>query len=223
MSKIKNHAPGEYYHVYNRGMQKQPIFQTDADRIRFLFLLLTFQGKNSIKNVGRELKQTVQSRTLHSWDLKSELTEDILENRMVEIVCFCLMPNHFHLLLKENEDGGIAKYMQRVLTAYTKYFNTRHEKSGHLFQSSYKSVLMGNDRQLMHVSAYIHKNPKELSMWKRKEHQYPWSSYQDYVGKNRWSQLIATDIITDRYPKNKIAKSYKEFVTTNPAKEETLF
>ena len=223
MPKIKNHAIEEYYHIYNRGMQKQRIFETDKDRLRFLFLLLTFQGKNSIKNVSREIKQamqSVQSSTLHTLHIKPELEKEILNDRIVELVSFCLMPNHFHLQILEKSEGGIAKYMQRILTAYTKYFNVRHQKSGHLLQGSYKSVWMEDDNQLMHVSAYIHKNPTELLEWKGMEEKYPWSSLQDYIYVNRWGKLLSTEIILNRYNNNEInAKIYKEFVKTSTAKE----
>jgi len=227
MPKIKNHAPEEYYHIYNRGMQKQPIFETDADRLRFLFLLFVFQGKNSIKNISREIKQSVQSPTLHISTLHTlhfnpDLEKDILKNRTVELISFCLMPNHFHLQVLEKTEGGISKYMQRVLTAYTKYFNVRHQKSGHLLQGSYKSTLMENDLQLMHASAYIHKNSRELMRWKGKEGEYPWSSFQDYVLENRFGKLLSTGIILDRYD-NKKAISYRNYVNTSTAKEKSLY
>ncbi|MEK9179321.1 MAG: hypothetical protein AAB893_02530, partial [Patescibacteria group bacterium] len=94
----------------------------------------------------------------------------------------------------------------------------RHQKSGHLLQGSYKSVLMENDLQLMHTSAYIHKNPCELRDWKGKEVEYPWSSFQDYVLLNRWGNLLSTDIILDRYKNEK--GSYFDFAKTSSAKEE---
>lgn len=217
MPKIKNHALEEYYHIYNRGMQKQLIFESDKDRLRFLFLLLTFQGKNTISNISRTLKQNVQSSTLN---INSELINDILQDKIVELVVFCLMPNHFHLIIKELEEGGIAKYMQRVLTAYTKYFNICHQKTGHLFQGSYKSVFLEDDIQLMHTSAYIHKNPLELKEWKKKLEKYPWSSYQDYIFKNHWGSLLSQNIILDRYLESENIDSYKNFVETSPAKED---
>ncbi|MEK7461888.1 MAG: transposase [Patescibacteria group bacterium] len=199
-------------------MQKQPIFETDKDRLRFLFLLLSFQGEAIIKNVSREIRQNVQSSTLH---IKDKLKSEILEKRIVELVIFCLAPNHFHIIVRELVDNGISKYMHRVLTAYTKYFNTRHEKSGHLFQGSYKSVHIGEDRQLMHTSAYIHKHPCEIYGWSGREHLYPWSSYQDCISKNRFEGLLMTDVITDRYIKDGGVSSYKKFVSTSPAKEIT--
>src|ERR1035437_6106614 len=105
MPKLKNHAPGEYFHILNRGMQKQPIFESDKDRLRFLFLLLAFQGKNTIPNISRTLKQFVQSSTLN---ISLDFITEILKDRMVELVSFCLMPNHFHLIVCEKTEGGIA-------------------------------------------------------------------------------------------------------------------
>lgn len=215
---MRLHAPGEYQHIFDRGIQKQPVFEIDADYLRFLFLILTFQGDMTIKNISREIKQSVQSRTLH---IDLDLKKDILKNRMVELVAFCLVPNHFHLLVRELVEGGISKYMQRVLTAYVKYFNLRHDKSGYLFQGKYKSVHIEDDRQLMHTSAYIHKHPCEIRGWPGKESEYPWSSYQDCIEENRFDELLVTDIITERYIEKKSIFSYKEFVSTSPAKEIT--
>ena len=216
MPQIKNHAPEEFYHIYNRGMQKQAIFESDRDRLRFLFLLLSFQGKDTIQNVSRTLKKFVQSSTLN---ITGDFVKEILKDRTVELVVFCLMPNHFHLILCEKKEGGIAKYMQRVLTAYTKYFNTRHNKTGHLFQGSYKSVHIESDEQLMYTSAYIHKNPIELMEWKNKFDKYPWSSYQDFILINRWDDLLSRDILLARYSDLKGNDSYRKFVETSPAKE----
>lgn len=211
---MRLHAPGEYYHVFNRGIRKQPIFYIQKDYIRFLFLILTFQGGFVIKNISREIEQSVQNRILH---IDEELKKDVLKNRMVELVSFCLVPNHFHILVRELEENGISKYIQRVLIAYAKYFNLRHDKSGYLFQGNYKDVHIEDDRQLMHTSAYIHKHPCEIG-WKGKEHLYPWSSYQDCVGENRFEQLLVTDILAKRF-EDKSGMTYREFVNTSPAKE----
>jgi putative transposase len=214
MSKIKNQAPFECYHIFNRGMQKQPIFESNKDRLRFLFLLLAFQGSNIIPNVSRTLKQFVQSSTLN---ISRDFVNEISKDKKIELMSFCLMPNHFHLIVYEKTEGGIAKYMQRVLTAYTKYFNTKYKKSGHLFQSSYKSVHIRNNNQLLYLSTYIHRNPREFSEWKNKEHLFPWSSYQDYINKNRWRGLLSRDLILDQFLDQK--KGYNEFVKTSGAKE----
>jgi putative transposase len=215
MPKIKNHAPGEYYHLYNRGTQKQPIFISDSDRLRFLFLILAFQGEKLIQNISWQIKQSAHGLALN---IKPELEKEILEKRTVELVSFCLMPNHFHLLVKEEIENGIPKYMQRVLTAYTMYFNKKYRKSGHLFQGAYKSVRVEDDKQLMHLSAYIHKNPSELQIWRNKEERYHWSSLMDYLSQNRFGGLLARNIILDRF-EDDIGTSYREFIETSTAKE----
>lgn len=210
---------GEHYHIYNRGTQKQSIFTSDDDKLRLLFLLLVLQGKTPIRNLNRVLKQSVQHRMLH---ISDELARDVLINRNVELVAFCLMPNHFHLIIKEVEQGGLSKYMQRVQNAYTKYFNTKYEKSGHLFQGPYKSKLVTDDAYLMHLSAYVHKNPLELmsNRWIEESLEgYYWSSLQDYIKQNRFKNLLTTGIILDRYLDEGGEKSYKKFVKTSLAKE----
>ena len=141
--------------------------------------------------------------------------QDVVEKRTVELVAFCIMPNHFHLIVKELEEGGIATYMQRVLNAYSKYYNTKYEKSGHVFQGPYRFVHVGDDRQLRHLSAYIHKNPREISRWMNKEDKYPWSSYQDIVNENRWGKLLVSDVLLGEF---KDKEHYHEFVKTSPAK-----
>jgi len=203
-------APGEYYHIFNRGMSKQLIFHDDTDRVRFLFLILYFQSPTTFINIGRPVKSFIK----HSvFDIDTEQT--VIEDRFVELTSFCLMPNHFHLIVKEVEENGISRYMQRVLNSYTKYYNTRYKKSGHLFQGPYKAVHVKNNNQLLYLSCYIHRNPRELKEWLNKEIDYTWSSYQDCVKKNRFEGLLVSDIINQQF-KNK--KEYNEFVKTSPAK-----
>ncbi|MDP3935341.1 MAG: transposase [Candidatus Giovannonibacteria bacterium] len=138
-----------------------------------------------------------------------------MQEKYVELVNFAMMPNHFHLTVREFKEGGIAQYMQRVLCAYTKYFNAKYQKSGHLFQGPYKAVHIEDNEQLLHLSAYIHRNPRELSEWKNKEHIYPWSSYQDYVNENRWGKLLTQDILLGQFADK---KEYENFLKSSPAK-----
>ena len=202
--------------MYNRAVNKQFIFHDINDYVRFLFLILYFQSPVKFPQVGRFVKQFVKSSAFDTGD-----EEGVIKKRTVELVAFCIMPNHFHLFVKEVDEGGIAAYMQRVLTAYSKYYNTKYTKSGHVFQGPYRAVHIGDNRQLLHLSAYIHRNPREISKWFRKEEQYPWSSYQDFIGNNRWDDLLVQDIILGQF-KNK--EKYQHFVKTSPAKvlEEEL-
>lgn len=212
MRKIKI-VPGEYYHIYNRGNNKQPIFRDEKDWARLLFLIIYFQSPLIFRNIGRHVAHFVQ----HSvFNISNETTEEIIKNRSVELINFTLMPNHFHLIIRGLKENGISQYMQRVLNAYTKYFNTKHKTSGHLFQGPFQVVYVENDNQLLYLSAYIHRNPREIKEWVDKEHLFPYSSYQDCVNKNRWGKLLKTDIITKQFSSQ---EKYKSFIETSGAKD----
>lgn len=206
-------AQNEYYHIFNRGNNKQQIFLGGRDWIRFLFLIIHLQSPIIFPKISRQISHFVKNR---AFDIENNDMEKIAKERYVELVNFVLMPNHFHLAVHEFKDGGIANYMQRILCAYTKYFNTKYDRSGHLFQGPYKAVHVEDNEQLLYLSTYIHKNPRELPEWKNKEHLYPWSSYQDYTGKNRWGKLLQQNIILDQFS-NK--QEYGHFVKSSPAKE----
>lgn len=203
-------APHEFYHVYSRGNNKRALFLQQADYIRFLFLILFFQFDQIFPNARRATNHYARYA---KFDL------DMLDKnsiRLVDLVSFALMPNHFHLLLCEREEKGISCYMQRVLNAYAKYFNIRNEQTGHLFEGPFRATHIENNTQLLHVSAYIHKNPKELQSWNTKEHIYPWSSYQDFVDKNRWKFLLKQEPVLEQFENR---HEYKTFLKTSTAKE----
>jgi len=205
-------APGEYYHIFNRGMSKQLIFHDNMDRVRFLFLILYFQSPIILQNIGRPVKSFIK----HSvFNIDRKIEKEIVKSRFVELISFCLMPNHFHLIVKEVEENGIARYMQRVLNSYTKYYNTKYNKSGHLFQGPYKAVHIKNNEQLLYLSSYIHRNPRDLKEWLNKESSYRWSSYQDFTKKNRFEELLLIDIIEGQFT-NK--NEYDKFIKTSTAK-----
>lgn len=103
-----------------------------------------------------------------------------LSKKIIEILAFCLMPNHFHLLLKQIKEGGITEFVSKVTNSYTKYFNTKYTRVGPLFQGEFKSVIVEDDEQLLHLSRYIHLNPLVLYLVKNLD-QYEWSSYREYV------------------------------------------
>lgn len=212
MRKFKT-AEGEYYHIYLRGNNKQDIFYDARDMARLLFLVTCFQSPIGFDHIYRFVDSIVQSSALA---ISKKLTKEIIQKRYVELVSFAFMPNHFHLLVGETERGGVSQYMQRILTAYSKYLNIRYEKSGHIFQGPFQIVHITTNEQLLYLSAYIHRNPHELKEWKNRERLYPWSSYQDYIKKNRWGGLLKTDIILDQFKKR---KEYQEFVKTSGAKE----
>ncbi|MDP3785408.1 MAG: transposase [bacterium] len=205
-------APGEHYHIFNRGNNKQSLFLDKRDWARFLFLIIHLQSPAVFQNISRQVSGFVKNR---AFNISEDDIEEIMRGKYVELVNFAMMPNHFHLTAREFKEGGMAQYMQRVLCAYTKYFNAKYQKSGHLFQGPYKAVHIEDNEQLLYLSAYIHRNPRELSEWKNKEYIYPWSSCQDYVNENRWGKLLAQNIILEQFADK---KEYENFLKSSPAK-----
>ncbi len=174
---------GEFYHIYNRGSNKSNIFLDDTDRKRFQKLLYVCNSINPV------VFKTIQGRSL----------EEIERNQtLVDIGAYCLMPNHFHLLIKENSENGVAVFLKKVSTAYSMYFNTRYERSGVLFQGRFKATHADSDEYLKYLFSYIHLNPVKIidSKWKEcgiadrekaKQYlaNYSYSSYLDYMGQER--------------------------------------
>ena len=204
---------GEYYHVFNRGNNKQPIFLDESDRIRFLFLILYFQSNANLENISRFVQYFVKHRVFNISEKKKDF---MLENKSAELINFAFMPNHFHMTIREVKDGGLSRYMQRALNGYTKYFNAKYKRSGHLFQGPFKAVRVTSNEQLLHLSAYIHRNPREIKEWRYKEDVFPWSSYQDYVYENRWGEFLRPSIIIEQIS---FGKEYKNFVETSGTKK----
>ena len=205
---------GQYYHIYNRGNNKQKIFFDKRDYARMLFLILYFQSPAvTFKNIDRHVSYFLKHGVFPVNELE---TQKVIKNRAVELVVFTQMPNHLHLLASEVTEGGIADYMQRIGTSFTKYSNKKYDRCGHTFQGPYQYKHIKDDNQLCYTSAYIHRNQRELREWRDKEHLYPWSSFQDYAAKNRWGELLKNDMVMERF---KDGQEYKEFVDESGAKE----
>ena len=206
-------AEGEYYHIFNRGVNKQPIFNEAADYMRMLFLILHFQSQTPLYNLERYVRGFAKHG---KFNLSGNTRDRILNEQKIELISFCLMPNHFHLMLLEKTEGGISYCLQRIENAYTKYFNTKYKRFGYLLQGAFQSVHVETNEQALYLSAYIHKNPCELSKWRKKFHSYPWSSYQDYLETNRWDKLLKPNLILEQFDSS---GEYKDFVETSGAKE----
>src|SRR3989344_6643916 len=200
------------YHIFSRGVEKRDIVSDDNDRNRFLFLLCTLQGNvffNHISSLAKEFGQRGTSAL-------QEIEQDIFNARIVELIGFVLMPNHYHLILLELQEDGISKFMSRLGNSYTKYFNFKHKRSGYLFSSHCHKILVDTNEYLLHLSAYIHRNPRELVGWRNKESKYPWSSYQDYIGLNRFGNFINRSILLDQFSSS---EEYGVFVSSSKAKD----
>jgi len=204
---------GEYYHLYARGAVKQLLFKDKKDYARMLFLILHLQSPISFLNTKRNV-ETFNKNT--GFDVDKKTLEEIAEKRNVELVNFCIMPNHFHLTIKNIKEGGIPRYMQRIQLAYAKYFNEKYEASGHVFQGSYGAKRIKSDEQLLYLSTYVHKNPLEIKGLKGGIVNYTWSSLVDYVKDNRWGDLLVPNIVSDQF---KSGAEYLKFVKSSSAKE----
>ncbi len=168
--RIDKFAPGEIYHIFTRGVEKRKIFLDNNDRNRFIKLLTHCMPTTSIRSYS------LATRTKKPKEVYIQEGEGL-----VDLLCYCLMPNHFHLLLRENVERGTSTFMQRLLTSYSRYFNVRRNRSGSLFIHPFKAVLVDADDQLLHVSRYIYINPYVAHLHDD-PFTYSWSSLPEYSG-----------------------------------------
>ena len=139
----------EIYHIYNRGTDKRIVFQNESDYKRFLDSVIELNTKNPFG--GLYLKSFLGENNIKNIDHK---------NKLVEIIAYCLNPNHFHLMLRQFADNGISKFMQRLGTGYTLYFNNQNRRNGSLFQGKFKSIHVDTNEYLIYLSTYINLNDK---------------------------------------------------------------
>jgi|SRR3989344_2090518 len=195
---------GEYYHVYAHSVGNMALLQSRRDYERFLSTMFVANGRRDISHLDR----------FPGLNLVSDIRDSKIDlgEALVDIVGFCLMQNHFHLLLQEKSDGNISYFMHRILVSYSKYFNLKYERRGHVFERTFDSKHLNDDNYLMRALAYIHLNPKDFKGRKKKEHRYEWSSYQDYIGENRWGKLLSTEFAFEYFENDK--NSLRDFTET---------
>ena len=206
-------SPHTYYHIFNRGFEKRVIFHDERDYQRFLFSLLFLQKPISILNTSMNC-----SRYFKLGELLPSTESLIGETEsMIELINFCIMPNHFHITIKTKSEAHVSRYLQKVLASYTKYYNKKYERDGFIFGGPFKHVEVSTEQQLLYLSAYIHRNPVDLVEWQSRLSQYPWSSYSDYVNFNRWGDLLRIERIMDFYQDD-----YGSFVMGSGAKQRFI-
>lgn len=187
-------AIGEVYHIFNRATEKKVIFSTRRECQRFIELMQFYRTRRKVKLSSLDKKE------------RQALIEHNDGIPIVEIICYCIMSNHFHLLLKQNTEGGITQFMRKISDGYSKYFNILHNRVGPLFQGNFKAVRVEDNPQLLQVSRYIHLNPLTGFVVKDLE-DYPWSSYHEFVeGVEGFCQR---DIVLEQF---RSPKSYQRFV-----------
>lgn len=192
----------QIYHVFNRGIDHRPTF-TDKNEFKRAMTTLDFYRY--------AIPPTKLSKFLKlSNDDRNKLMEEMrtTNQTLVEILAFCLMPNHFHFLLRQKQNNGISKFMANFQNSYTRYFNTKAERSGPLFLDQFKAVLINTDEHLLHVSRYIHLNPYTSYIVKTFEDliNYPWSSLKEYL--NNQTLICEVNTILDFFKNPKVYESF---------------
>ena len=202
MSRNLKFAEGEYYHIYNRGVEKRKIFMDKGDHERFVRLLYSANSDTSVH------LSNYQGFAL----LEMKRGESI-----VAVGAWALMPNHFHLLLKEVKENGISEYLHKVLTGYSMYFNIKYHRKGSLFAGAFNAKHLDTDEYLKYQYAYIHLNPIGIidNGWKNKKirdqnyakkflSSYKYSSLKDYSGENREEKSIIDPSMFPEYFKSSV-------------------
>ena len=210
------------YHVYNRGVEKRDIFVQDGDRWRFLQGLFLFNDGRSTSNLLWRIER--ENRGRMNFRILREFVEKRSAERkpLVRIMADCLMPNHYHLILEELQQGGISKFMHRFGTGYTMYFNKKYDRVGGLFQGTFKAVQVDTDEYLQNLLVYVNViNPGQLIEPNLKEEGvkdvenvmqfakvYSWSTQQEYLGE-RDSPIIDKGVASTLF---NTANEYEDFV-----------
>ncbi|MCG2725615.1 MAG: transposase [Elusimicrobia bacterium] len=180
----------EIYHIFNKSIADYKIFNTSNDFLRIKQNLLYYQSPKD---------------TSFSVFIRSNEIEHSQKNISVKIIAYCIMPTHFHLILKQLDNGGISKYINNISNSYSRYFNIKHNRKGPLWQGRFKNVLVKDDEQLLHLTRYIHLNPVTSNLIDKPE-TWEYSSYREYLNleKNKlcdFSEVLSID-----------PKDYKKFV-----------
>lgn len=203
---IKTFVSDSYYHIYNRGVEKRDVFLDRDDYLAFL-ADLKFYLSPVIDFKGTSLKVERDDKTYHYYP--SQLPKNHCEK--IQLTSYCLMPNHFHLCIKQADRDSMNHFMRSLATKYAMYFNKRYERVGPLFQGIYKAVLVTNESQFIELSKYIHRNPLKILPKNSPLSDYPYSSYRNYLGAIHQPWVHPEDITYSYSSKNQ-HNSYQTFV-----------
>lgn len=201
---VKKYKPKSVYHVYNRGAGKQNIFKDEEDYKTLLGYLKFYLTPINLQ--GSSLK-VAPSRVLKNHALE------------IDLLAYCLMPNHYHFLIYQEKVDSINHFMRSVATKYSMYFNLKYRRTGHLFEGIYKAVLMETEEQLLYLSKYIHRNPLELLPTGMILEGYKYSSYGNYLGlfNQTW---IKTKNVFEIFNRDYAGRSYKNYVEKDEEESE---
>jgi putative transposase len=196
-------------------VDKRTIFQEEKDYLRFVHQLYEFNDEDPVLNVTYYFNP--KTKSVEAWKEKKQLK---IRKLLVDILVFTLMPNHFHLMIRQKVDNGIIKFMQKLGTGYTMYFNNKYDRSGSLFQGRFKAVMLDRQEHFHYLPYYIHTNPLSLNYggstsidWQKKFDflvNYRWSSFPDYIGNQNFPSVIHSDYLLNVFGGEKEFKSHME-------------
>jgi len=220
-------ANNEYYHIYNRGVDKRKVFCDKKDYLRFLTSMREFNNKSTyeqrifLKNrkTINQIEYSKKEFNSEASDLKSFLESVLPQSNLVEVICYCLNQNHYHLILKQLSKNGITLFMKKLGTGYTNYFNKKYNRDGSLFQGRFKSIHIDTNEYLLWLSGYVNGNV-EIHKIAEAEN-YKWCSYQDYLNK-RNGTLCNKEIILSQFKNIEEYKKYVEMVICESGKRKDL-
>lgn len=178
---VKQYAAEQFYHVYNRGVAKQAIFEDAPDYLVFLSLFKRYLSNQPAKT---------SARLPYPW-----------YKQRLELIAYCLMPNHVHLLVYQNDEKALVEFMRSLMTSYSMYFNKKYERVGPVFQSRYRASRISSDPYLEHITRYIHLNPRQ---WQN----YPYSSINYYRGQT--AEWLQPQKVLDSFSSSKEYLSFLE-------------
>lgn len=212
MSRSIDISIDEFYHLYNRGVDKRTVFMDIEDYERFVALLYLANSTISVHISNYQGLTLIELLTIERGET------------LVDIGAYCLMPNHFHILVREKVGNGTSVFMHKVMTGYTMYFNKKYKRTGSLFGGTFKAQHVGRDEYLKYLFAYIHLNPIKIidSKWKengisdkkRAEEylsDYKYSSYIDYSARTRYETVILNRVAFPQYFENIV--EFRKFVS----------
>lgn len=211
--RVQQFVNGEIYHIVLRALDDNLVFCDIDDYYRGIFSIFEFNDDKPVKIRERRkarlrFKKAITRPTCDGIIIIPEMPDK--RELLVEVLAFCFMPNHIHLLLRQLQEGGLRKFMVKFASGYARYFNQKHHRKGYVFQNRFKDVHIANENQLRTVFVYLHVNPLSLCEpgWKEKgikdlseaidflEH-YKWSSYQDYLGVKNFPSVTKRDFLLE--------------------------
>ncbi len=199
---LNNHL----YHVFTKSIEGYKIFRSDKDYKRMVELMKFYSYHNPYMKFSTYLKLKNKDKAIKKLESKGFV---------VNIVAYCIMPTHLHLILVQLVDRGISIYMQNLLNSYTRYFNVNNKRKGPLWQGRFKSVLIENDEYLLHLTRYIHLNPTSAGLVDKPE-DWKYSSYNEYLGKTDESLCKITPYLEIE------PEAYKKFVEERKEEQRSL-